>query len=131
MLSIPLSLLVIHFVADFLLQSNWMALNKSKDWGALSLHCLIYSLCFVWLGFIFVAITFLTHFITDAFTSRLTSRLWFIDLAVRSTINKNLKWPFFAKINDRKRHWFFVVIGLDQLIHYATLGITYRYVFGL
>jgi hypothetical protein len=44
------------------------------------------------------------HFITDAITSRTTSYLW----------------------QKGERHWFFVVIGLDQAIHMTTLfGVYY------
>lgn len=129
MFSVPFSLLVTHFIGDFLLQSNYMALNKSKSFGVLCLHCLVYSLCFLPFGLLFSLITFLTHLGTDFVTSRITSKLWFIDLRLRSTVNPNLKWPFFAMIDTKKRHWFFVAIGFDQLIHYFTLGLTYKFIF--
>jgi hypothetical protein len=103
---IVLILLTVHFVADFLLQNDWMAINKSKHWGALTLHVLIYSLAFSWLGWKFALITFVTHFITDAITSRMTRALYY---------------PVFH------RHWFFAVIGLDQLIHAWSLTLTYIY----
>ncbi len=105
-MNIPLILLVNHFIGDFILQNDYMALNKSKKWEALSLHVLVYSATFLWLGWKFALNTFITHFITDAITSRITTRLY---------------TPVFH------RHWFFVVIGLDQLIHYTTLGYTYQY----
>ena len=101
---IPLVLLVVHFVADFLLQSDWMAVNKSKRWDALALHVSIYAACFVWLGLAFVGVTWATHFLTDALTSRATSALW----------------------QRNQRHWFFAMIGFDQLIHAATLGATWQ-----
>jgi len=37
-------LLAAHWVGDFLLQSDYMALNKSKDNIALANHCTAYSL---------------------------------------------------------------------------------------
>jgi hypothetical protein len=101
MLTISLLLLTIHFVADFVLQSDWMAINKSKRWDALALHCLIYSACFVpFYGLAFGAITFGLHFVQDAITSRINSKLWLAD----------------------QRHWFFVGIGADQLLHYFLLA---------
>lgn len=102
-MTIPLYLLATHFVADFVLQSDWMAINKSKNWTALLTHAFVYSLCFIWLGLYFFLLTFIFHTITDAVTSRITSALW----------------------KQGKRHWFFVVIGLDQLIHYLTLAWTF------
>lgn len=119
MVNAVLSLLLAHWVADFVLQTHWMATNKSKNWEALGAHVSIYTLA---LGVIMAAalmlipmpgiagisvVTFLSwlafngaaHFVTDAFTSRWTAKLW-------------------AK-NDY--HNFFVVIGFDQLIHAVTL----------
>lgn len=130
-LTIPISLLVTHFVADFMLQSDWMALNKSKRWWPLFLHCLLYALCFGWMGPNFVAVTFITHFLTDAVTSRITSRLWFIRLMLKredviDSSELNALYPFHAAVDSGLRHWFFVVIGLDQLIHYVTLALTLR-----
>lgn len=107
-----LALLTTHFVADFVLQSDWMAQNKSKDWLALTLHVLVYSLAFVpvalWLlpwnlAGAFVVITFALHFATDAITSRINSRLW----------------------AAKRVHAFFVGIGADQLSHAYALAFAY------
>lgn len=106
-ITIPLSLLVVHTIADFFLQSDWMALNKSKQWNALFLHCAVYALCFTWLGPLFVLVTFATHTITDAITSRINAKLWVAN----------------------QRHWFFCAIGVDQLIHFVTLALTYKGLF--
>ena len=129
------SLLLTHFIADFLAQNDWMALNKSRwtdifkwPWDtnltqlngllALLTHAMVYSLCFFWIGSnSFVYWTFLLHLITDAITSKWTSKLWFIDF---ESGTGHPRWPLYARINN-KRHWFFVVIGLDQLIHGVTL----------
>ena len=106
LLSVPIMLLFIHFVGDFILQSNWMALNKSKNWIALLCHTIVYSLCFIGYGMVFVSITFLLHTLTDAITSRITSKLW----------------------QTNQRHWFFVAIGADQLLHYIGLAATFAYI---
>jgi hypothetical protein len=100
-------ILFAHWVADFICQTHWMATNKSKDWNALYQHVAVYSIvmtiALAWmlpqLWGIFFVITFIMHFITDAITSRITAWLW-------------------AKGDV---HNFFVVVGFDQLIHYATL----------
>jgi uncharacterized protein DUF3307 len=105
--TIPVILLAIHFVADFILQSDWMATNKSKNWRALLCHTALYALCFSLYGWAFVFITFALHTLTDAITSKITSYLW----------------------KQNARHWFFVVIGADQLIHYGCLAWTLNWLF--
>ena len=121
-------ILFAHWVSDFVLQSGWMATNKSKNWLALGSHVLTYTAA---LGFLmltlstvlstvaisynltnsvifemtpyafalWVVINGVLHFATDAVTSRITSKLW-------------------AKGDA---HNFFVVVGLDQMIHYFCL----------
>lgn len=125
MISIPLSLLALHFLGDFILQSDWMALNKSKAWDVLFIHCAVYSACFFAWGPHFMALTFVLHFAVDFCTSRLTSKLWFMEIA-------QIDWPgetrrmLYQPKTPNPRHWFFVMIGLDQLIHYTMLILTLR-----
>lgn len=112
------SILLIHWIADFVLQTDKQAKGKSKNWSDLLSHTGIYSL--IWLipslimffnqtelGIIkavsFVLITFICHTITDYFTSRLNSKLW-------------------AK---GQIHNFFVSVGFDQVLHYIQLFLTY------
>lgn len=131
---VSLQMLAAHFVADFLLQTNWMAVNKSKRWDALAAHVAVYSLFFaLFWGWQFGLITFAAHFVTDAITSRITRRLWpFIPVTgwkvdgvdyPKAYADK----PLYVDIEngrDRSRHWFFCVIGIDQLLHYVQLSYT-------
>lgn len=135
-LTLICSLLVGHFVADFLFQSDWMALNKSKSWKALGAHVGVYTLT---LGFIvalgqppaeypygaiidfgwFLLINGIVHFVQDAITSRITSALWFLP-----QVGHGMR-PNWIQVELRDtRHWFFVVIGVDQLLHYLVLMCT-------
>lgn len=145
------ALLVGHFVADFLCQTDWMALNKSKRWDALAWHVAAYigALYVVlaasaWLGLWsnphasfddhwFYVANAGAHFVTDAVTSRITSKLWFISFYPRPDDQKSPSgilqpygaYPLYAAVDQgNKRHWFFVVIGFDQLLHYVTLFLT-------
>jgi hypothetical protein len=116
---------IIHWFADFVLQTDWQAQNKSKSNFALLSHTSNYSLVWllpmclvfgkmkegattewiVWTTLYFSIITFFAHTITDYFTSRLNSRLW--------------------KANQV--HYFFVGVGFDQVLHYGQLFLTYHY----
>jgi Protein of unknown function (DUF3307) len=104
-------LLASHWVGDFVLQTNFQASNKNKRLDALSLHVATYTatlflaaiiLFGVMAGVIFAAVNGVLHFVTDYFTSRVSSKLW----------------------AEQNWHRFFVTIGFDQLIHQATLAST-------
>ena len=112
---VVLWLLFSHWVADFVCQSDWMAVNKSKQLLPLVSHVYMYTaVLFILLyptGAVeakFFIVTWLAHLGTDFVTSRITSYLW----------------------QKEKRHWFFVTIGFDQLLHYAQLLITYKLLSG-
>ena len=139
-LSLVLVLLVAHFVGDFICQSDWMATNKSKRWDALFLHVSVYSLVLALFvavasgstgpNLTFWAANFAAHFVQDAITSRINARLWFID-GVRSVplrqdavAGVTLTPTLYEVAYNDKRHWFFVAIGFDQLLHYVTLCVT-------
>ena len=103
-----IGLIWLHFITDFLCQTDQMALNKSTSNKWLGIHVLTYSsLFFLFFGWKFALINGIGHFITDWITFRATSYLW----------------------KKEERHWFFVVIGFDQAIHMTTLLLTYKYLF--
>jgi len=110
-ITIVIAILFIHWVADFLCQTDWMATNKSKNNEALLFHTAIYTaawmpFCIILLGqmgILFLSITLICHTVQDYFTSRLNSRLW----------------------EQKKVHWFFVSIGFDQFLHFTQLLLTY------
>lgn len=105
-------LLATHWVADFVCQTSWQATNKSKNNIALGCHVLTYTgvlaiASFLLFGFTLPAVCFvvlngLLHFVTDYITSRISSKLY------------------------AKQDWhnFFVIVGMDQLIHQITLALT-------
>jgi hypothetical protein len=109
-----LILLVTHWIADFVCQTHWQASNKSKNNWALGAHVATYTLILAFFSVIvfgptlltglFIVVNGILHFITDYITSRITSKLW----------------------AEQKVHDFFVIVGLDQLIHQVTLAATLK-----
>ena len=92
-----LVLLLAHFVGDFLLQTDWQATHKSRNWRALGAHGLTYTLVLAVLMLCgaspwWVAVNGLAHVATAAGTSRISAYCW----------------------THGQRHRFFVVIGADQ-----------------
>jgi hypothetical protein len=63
-----ISALVGHLVGDYLLQNDWMALNKKRDSWPCLIHCSIWTACVVgfaqWPLWTIVPL-FVTHFIQD------------------------------------------------------------------
>ena len=100
-----LLLALLHFIGDFVLQSDTMAQQKSQNTRRgliqLSLHAGAYSLPFVLFGLKFMAVTLVLHWITDLCTSRAN-----------------------AHYKTISNHLFFVGIGFDQLLHITTLILT-------
>jgi len=119
------AILIIHWFADFVLQTDKQAKGKSKNWDDLLGHTFTYTYIFAIVGALyswysmfsvhgiienislFLLITFVAHTITDYYTSRLNSKLW-------------------ASGNS---HNFFISVGFDQVLHYVQLFTTYWILF--
>lgn len=104
MINAILWVLFVHLIADFFLQTNWMAQNKSKRFDALYLHIVVYwtTLVLLTLSPFYALVNAAIHLVVDFITSRINSKLYTLD----------------------DKHWFFCGIGVDQFIHSATLILT-------
>lgn len=107
-------ILVVHWFADFMLQTDEMSKKKSSNFKILLKHTAIYS--FIWFivtwfifydiecAIFFTFITFTTHTLIDYNSSKLTSYLY----------------------KKGNYYWFFKVIGIDQVLHYLQLWFTFK-----
>jgi hypothetical protein len=60
--------LILHLIGDYVTQSDWMALNKTKSTWAAFVHATIYSLPFLLIGsWHAVFVIWLTHLYIDRF----------------------------------------------------------------
>jgi len=109
--------LVFDFIGDFLLQSRWVATNKSKDDEALCIH-FIYIVATSFLAFWIVGAGFwksipialgyaIVHCIQDRY-------LWTLYKEIR--LDKGLDFKYY------KDKLFYTFIGLDRLLH-VSLGV--------
>jgi hypothetical protein len=99
-----------HIVADFVLQTSWMAIGKDQKTGwALPLlaHCLVHLA--VSLALILI----------------ISPRFWFvafIDFAIHITVDraKGLCASTYGVTQENQHPWFWTLIGVDQALHHLT-----------
>ena len=123
-LFIQLYFLFIHWIADFVLQTDAQAKGKSTSNKMLLKHTITYGLCILvasyylqawnmfgaqmwYASLLFTLIQFVSHTIIDYFTSRVNKKLW----------------------ENGDRHTFFIMIGLDQLMHTLILLISHDLIY--
>lgn len=82
------ALVVGHLIGDYLLQSNWMAVNKAEKWDALAFHSLIYTLAVAFVARIFSeGISFwgfLLIFVLHVFLDRRTFVRWWVKTIMKA-----------------------------------------------
>jgi hypothetical protein len=103
-----LALAIKHVIADFFLQTNWMAQGKDRPTGwlvPLTVHCAIHGV------------------IATALIVAIQPRLWFIgvaDFVVHFLVDR---WKGFC-VNTFSvtphTPWFWWLIGIDQALHHLT-----------
>lgn len=116
-ISVILTILFFHFLGDTILQSSAMAKNKHKSHAALFKHAISYTIpwllpAYFWtdgnwaLILAFMCITFGMHSALDYITCRMRDRC--------------------EKAQEERKKC--VVMGIDQMLHYAQLFLTYLYI---
>lgn len=105
-------LLVAHLVGDYLFQTEWMAKNKANHWGALLVHCSVYTAIITLFAFLFipegisiwgVVIVFVTHVLLD--------RQKFVTFWYRHIM----------QVKDDRSGWLKIII--DQTFHLIVLAV--------
>ncbi len=127
-----LSILMVHYIADFWVQTHVQSQDKSVCLYALTGHVITYSLC--WIPLIWVilaqrygysernlgsgigaaafAIIFVGHWLTDFITSRAAKQE-------------------FGKPNGSGIRTGFQIVGFDQMIHYVHLYLVFYWLLNL
>jgi len=99
-----------HIIADFVLQTSWMAIGKDqkKGWALpLLAHCLVH---------LAVAMTLILI---------VAPRFWFvavIDFVIHITVDraKGICASTFGVTQENQHPWFWTLIGVDQALHHLT-----------
>lgn len=119
--------LVLHAIGDYLLQSDWMANNKTKHSGAAFAHALVYSLPFLLLTTMAVPwlVILGTHFLIDRF------RLARYVVWAKNWLGPNRPWSECVATGypaDRPA-WLAVwlLIIADNVLHVIINGLALRY----
>lgn len=111
--------LFLHWLGDFIFQTDWMAFNKAKSRLALGFHVGVYSLVLLvgltlacpvthwgfWGIVGVVLINALCHYCTDGITSKISGHLFKLGQAGDAVARRKFWW----------------VVGFDQFLHGATL----------
>lgn len=122
-------LLLVHFVADFILQRDKWAQNKASSLGSLSKHVLTYGIALFAASVLilgipvdaaagFALVNMAAHYLTDFWSSRKMKS--YVEVTGRDSRGITVYWPYGA------RRKFFIVLGIDQFLHYAVLFLTFE-----
>lgn len=117
---------MLHMIGDYILQSDWMALNKTKEHFPAFAHALVYSLPFLILGPSLPAwvVIFGTHFLIDRY------RLARYVVWAKNWLGPNQPWEKCKATGypDDRPPWLAVwlLIIADNIMHVAINGFALR-----
>lgn len=96
--------LVGHLVGDYLLQNDWMALNKKSSSFHCAVHCAVWTVCVCLFGRIdnplIIVFLFASHFIQD----RTTIVSWYMDFVGQKQFRTGVCAPWSSIVVDNVWH---------------------------
>ncbi len=110
---------ILHFVGDYLLQSDWMATNKTKNSAACLLHVAVYSAPFYFICDFapLIVLISVTHFLIDRFR---LAKYWML----------LINWDWHQNSPDRPAYisfWLLVIVDNTFHIIFNSLAIFLSY----
>lgn len=127
-------MLIVHFIADFLLQTREMGKNKSTSWKFLLQHIGIIFICFLPFGLVFSLCNALIHLVIDKFIWNVykwhaKKMMTYIENSDpylrRNKVYKYLDGCTCGESGPIWHYWedpvFYSFIGFDQLLHTLTI----------
>jgi hypothetical protein len=118
--------LVLHAIGDYVTQSDWMAVNKTKSMDAALIHAVVYSFPFMAIGSFHAWLVILgTHAVIDRW--RIARYLVWL----KNWLGPNLPWSQCSKTGypDDQPIWMSVwlMIICDNILHVVINGLALRY----
>ncbi len=107
-----------HFLADYLLQTDYIATYKGTRWDAMAMHLIHHA---IFTAVIVISIPFipLVHALLIVVT----------EVAIHGIVDTVKASPRFLNQYTPKKKIFWTILGIDQLLHQITyIGITW-YIF--
>ena len=104
--------LLAHFLGDFVIQSDWLAVNKKKYWSVALLHVLTYLVPFLFTGLPVwkLGLIGVQHLVQD----RTNFVLWFMKVKGSYAFSQPLCGPWSVIVIDNILHivWISLVVAL-------------------
>ncbi len=107
-------LFLTHFISDWMFQTSWESMNKSKQFLPLFVHCSVYTVFFIpifyflKINMLLLILLFVSHMILD----NRKFLFWWLH---------NIKRTKQKDVGDIT--WTILVIAMDQILHLAVLGL--------
>lgn len=128
--------LILHLIGDYILQSDWMAINKGKRMFPAVCHVTFYSLSFLLIGStVSVTVIWITHLLIDRFSlaryvvwikNTILTPIWRVSGSVNFWTDNDIAK---AGFHEDTPNWLRVVLTMivDNSLHLAINYLALRY----